>query len=65
MSEMSEEVEASSRMSEVAVRESLTHLSQKGKVATYRHVYRSEPKEPSQFVSVSKIHAVLFIRGSL
>ena len=24
-----------------------------GKVATYRHVYRAEPKEPTQFGSVS------------
>ena len=28
-------------------------LSKFGKVATYRHVYRSKPKEPTQFGSVS------------
>ena len=28
-------------------------MSATGKVATYRHVYRPEPKEPAQFGSVS------------
>ena len=37
------------------------------KVATYRHVYRAEPKEPTQFGSVSgsEIHNLQFSRSGI
>ena len=38
-----------------------------GKVATYHHVYRSEPKEPTQFGSVSgsEIQNLLFYNSGI
>ena len=42
------------------------HGEQVSKVATYRHMYRHEPKEPCHFVSLSVLYSIRYsIRAAL